>query len=79
LGKFIFSFRSLIVKLEQEKSSLQTKLEDQYREKANRDKQIEEIGLQVRRFYLMKRDWMTSSEHILFYKKRLDLKWIDWT
>jgi hypothetical protein len=28
---------------------LQTKLEDQYRERANRDKQIEEIGLQVRR------------------------------
>ena len=35
--------------LELEKSSLETRLEDQYRERDNRDKQIQQIGLQVLR------------------------------
>ncbi len=40
--------RVTIEKLEQEKSNLETKLEDQYRERAARDRHIQEIGLQVR-------------------------------
>ena len=34
--------------LEEEKSSMQTKLEDMYRERDIRDRQIEDIGRQVR-------------------------------
>jgi hypothetical protein len=39
--------RSLIEKLEEENRNLETKLEDQYKERATRDKQIQEIGIQV--------------------------------
>jgi hypothetical protein len=39
--------RSLIEKLEEENRNWQTKLEDQYKERATRDEQIQEIGIQV--------------------------------
>ena len=39
--------KNLIDTLQQDNSNLKTKLEDQYKEKTKRDKQIEEISFQV--------------------------------
>jgi hypothetical protein len=54
--------RSLIEKLEEENRNLETKLEDQYRERATRDQQIQEIGIQV--------SIQSSSKRLLKGQKR---------
>ena len=44
--------KGLIDTLQQDNTNLKIKLEDQYKEKARRDKQIEEISLQVNLYFL---------------------------